>query len=57
MFFSGINFPKITLHVFVCDSEDYMENLQKNVFRVNFAKISDWSVFPFLDKRKKRKVL
>ena len=25
-YFSGINFPKIAYHVFVCDSENYMEN-------------------------------
>ena len=54
---SGINFPKITYHVFVCDSENYMETLfgnsffengisvtQKNVFGTNFAIISGWSV-------------
>ena len=31
-YFSGIHFPKITLHVFVCDSENYMENLFGNYF-------------------------
>ena len=29
---SGIAFPKITLHVFVCDSENYMEKLFGNYF-------------------------
>ena len=55
--YSGINFPKITYHVFVCDSENYMEkrfgnyfleNLisvtWNNVFGINFAIISGWSV-------------
>ena len=28
-YFTGINFPKITVHVFVCDSENYMEKLFK----------------------------
>ena len=28
----GINFPKITYHVFVCDSENYMEKLFGNYF-------------------------
>ena len=32
IFFSGINFPKITLHVFVCDSEHYMEKSFGNYF-------------------------
>ena len=26
----GIQFPKVTLHLFVCDSENYMENLFGN---------------------------
>ena len=54
---SGIHIPHITLHVFVCDSENYMERLfefiflenrisvtQKNVCGINFAIVSDWSV-------------
>ena len=48
---------KITYHVFVCDLENYMEQLLgsiflenlisvawNNVFGINFAKISGWSV-------------
>ena len=31
-YFSGINFPKITFHVFVCDSENYMEKCFWNYF-------------------------
>ena len=51
---SGNSFPKITLHVLVCDSENYMEkkfgiiflvNLISNVFGSNFTIISSWSVF------------
>ena len=30
--FLECNFPKITLHVFVCDSENYMENIFGNYF-------------------------
>ena len=26
----GINFPKVTLHVFACDSENYIEKLSWN---------------------------
>ena len=53
----GNYFPNITSHGFVCDSENYMENLlgrnllgnliadaSKNVFGVNFATIFVWSV-------------
>ena len=32
IFLSGKNFPKITLHVFVCDSENYMQKLSWNYF-------------------------
>ena len=33
MFFSGIDFPKIVLkHVFVCDSENYLEKLTWDYF-------------------------
>ena len=51
-YFSGINFPKITWHVFVCDSRNYMEKLFGNClglshvsyteecFRIHFAIIS-----------------
>ena len=49
---------KLTLHVFVCDSGNYMDNLfrsyflenlisvtrRNKVFRIDFAIISDWSV-------------
>ena len=51
-------YRKITLHVFVCDSENYMEKMFANdflrkshfstckkVFGINFAAICDWSVF------------
>ena len=31
-YFSGINFQKITYHVFVCDSENYMEKCFWNYF-------------------------
>ena len=31
-YFSGIHFPKITYHVLVCDSENYMEKLFENYF-------------------------
>ena len=31
-YFTGINFPKITLHVFICDSENYIEKLFGNYF-------------------------
>ena len=57
IFWGGIDFPKITYHVFTCDSENYMEKLfgnyflgkshfsyTKNVFGINFATISGWSV-------------
>ena len=50
-------FPKMTLHVFVCDSENYMEKCFGNYFLgkshvsyinkvlgVNFAMISGWSL-------------
>ena len=37
---SGINFPKIALHVFVCDSEDYMEKLFGNLFLENLISIA-----------------
>ena len=30
--FSGIHFPRIAYHVFVCDSENYMERLFGNYF-------------------------
>ena len=30
--FSGNNVPKKTLHVFICDSENYMEELFENYF-------------------------
>ena len=30
--FSGINFPKMTYHVFACDSENYMAKLFGNSF-------------------------
>ena len=56
-YFSGIHIQRITLHVFVFDSENYMENClgiifveirisvtQKNVFGISFAIIYDWSV-------------
>ena len=56
---SGIHLPKkIIYHVFVCDSENYMEKLLgiiflgifvsvtwNKVFGINFAKKSGWSVF------------
>ena len=55
--FSGVNVPKITLRVFVCDSENYMEKCfgdyflenrisvtWNKVFGANFAIISGWSV-------------
>ena len=31
-YFSGINFPQITYHVFVCDSENYMDKRFGNYF-------------------------
>ena len=56
-FVSGINSPKITYHVFICDSKKYMEKLfgnyflenlisvaENNVFGIDFATISGWSV-------------
>ena len=56
-YFSGINFPKVAYHVFVSVSENYMENVLgiiflenlisvtwNNVFGINFAIISGWSV-------------
>ena len=56
-FFSGINFPKMSYHVFVCDSKNYMEKLfgkyflenlisvtWNNVFGINFAIHSGWRV-------------
>ena len=32
---SGIHFPKVTYHVFVCDSENYMEKRFGNYFLEN----------------------
>ena len=58
--FWEINFPKITLDVFACDSENYVEKIfgsyflgkshfsYKKVFRIHFAIISGWSVHPLL---------
>ena len=31
-YFSRVNYPKNSLHVFVCDSENYMEKLFGNYF-------------------------
>ena len=52
-YFSGIHCPKITFHMFICDSENYMEKLfgnyllgkshlsyTKNVLGIIFAIIS-----------------
>ena len=53
---SGINFPKMTSHVFVCDSQHYMETCfdfswkipfqldENGVFRIEFATNSNWGV-------------
>ena len=46
-YFSGINFPKITLHVFVCDSEHYMENCFGIIFLENLISVT-WIVFSIL---------
>ena len=53
-----MNIPKITYHVFVCDSENYMDkpfwnyflgksdfSYMKYAFGINFAIISGWSVY------------
>ena len=37
--FSRINFPKITLHVFVCDSENYMKNVWDFLEKSHFSYI------------------
>ena len=60
--FSGLSFTKIALHVCVCDSENYMDNVFENYYlgtshfgytqkclRIfHFVAISGWSAFPAL---------
>ena len=36
-YFSGINYPKITYHVFVCDSENYTEKLFGELFSLKIS--------------------
>ena len=40
IFFSGINFPQITYHIFVCDSENDMKKLFWNYFLENLISVT-----------------